>query len=74
MQYTPMTLTIVKALDITDMILDYSVSSFITTDISDENGVPFFEFITSTSEPGYFYVMLTTPTCYFDIDSFSPAI
>jgi hypothetical protein len=68
MPNTPMTLGIVKALDSKGNTIIFDSSSFTTTDYTDDDGSLSLAYLISEHDPDYLHVILTTPTCYFDLD------
>ncbi len=65
---TPVQLTIVKALDVNDDPINFDWSNFTVPDTTDGSGGFTPEFLVSETVPVYIHVILTTPTCYFDLD------
>lgn len=65
---TPVQLTIVKALDENDNPINFDQSFFDVPDTTDGTGGFTPEYLISETVPEYIHVILTTPTCYFDLD------
>jgi hypothetical protein len=68
MPNSPMTLSIVKAVDKLGSTMAFDTSLYSATDITDGEGSLSLVKLISGTEPTYFHVILSTPTCYFDID------
>jgi len=68
MPNTPVTLSVVKALDESNGIVYFDASKFTASADTDGVGGLSLAALMSETIPIYMHVILTTPTCYFDID------
>ncbi len=68
MPNSSMTLSIIKALDIDGNNIIFDASAFGATDLTDDEGGLSLVYLKSDNRPDTLHVILTTPTCYFDID------
>lgn len=71
MPNTSMTLSIVSAVDSLGNNVNFDTSLFSATDITDSEGSLSLVKLISATKPHSFHIILTTPTCYFDIDPLS---